>query len=385
MKKLLAILFACVFALACLAGCSDTGKENGGEEPAKTAKDIYKPIWQGDTMFEESLVVVEEEDGTKVGKLLYEPTEIIRVNDYTLQKEYSASEYKIEGKNLILTENSTMPYLTYEQYYEADISDMPGMQTQTGSEPGKNILFTESAGLVRYHINVTYKHEDTWQGKVPTYQGDKLPNTMNKLKEDKALSLFMTGDSIAAGCTSSSLLNIEPFRPSFGTGFALELEEWFDAEIDFENGAVGGWTSQDGKEEIESQMVEYAPDLAIIAFGMNDGSFNVPNSTFESNIRDIIDVIRTASPDCEFILIATIVANPEWSGVGTQDRYLEALNTIASDTTGCVVMDMTSFTQELFKYKRGMDMLTNNVNHPSDFLQRGYIQQLMTVVCENYH
>ena len=31
-----------------------------------------------------------------------------------------------------------------------------------------------------------------------------------------------------------------------------------------------------------------------------------------------------------------------------------------------------------------MDMLTNNVNHPSDFLQRGYIEQLMTLVCENY-
>jgi len=47
-------------------------------------------------------------------------------------------------------------------------------------------------------------------------------------------------------------------------------------------------------------------------------------------------------------------------------------------------MDMTSFTEELYKHKRGMDMLTNNVNHPSDFLQRGYIEQLMTLVCENY-
>ena len=327
MKKIIALCVACLLAVACFAGC--TPEE---EVPQKTAQDMYKPVWLGDTVYEESLVVVEEADGTKVGKLLYEPTEIIRVNDYTLKEEYAASEYRIEGKNLILTETSTMPYLTYEQYYEADITDMPGMQTQTGSEPGRNILFTESASLLRYHVNVTYRHADTWQGTVPVYQGDKLPNTMKKMKEDKSLSLFMTGDSIAAGCSSSALLNIEPFRPSFGVGFELELESWYDADVEFENKAVGGWTSQNGRDHIEEQMVEYAPDLAIIAFGMNDGSFNVPNSTFESNIRDIIEAIRDASPDCEFILIATILANPEWSGVGTQGNYLEVLNTIAADT-----------------------------------------------------
>ena len=384
MKKLIAIMIACFMVFACFSAC-DKDPAGNTDEPTKTAQDMFKPVWLGDTVYEESLVIVEEADGVKMGKLLYEPTEILRVNDYTLTEEYDASEYRIEGKNLILTETSTMPYLTYDQYYNADISQMPGMQTMDGSEPGKKILFTESAGLIRYHVNVTYKHADSWQGKVPTYQGDKLPNTMKKLTQDKALSLFMTGDSIAAGCSSSALLNIEPFRPSFGTGFALELESWFDAEIDFTNEAVGGWLSQDGRDHIEEQMIDgYAPDLAILAFGMNDGSFNVPNSTFESNIRDMIDVVRAASPDCEFILIATILANPEWSGVGTQGNYLEVLNTIASDTEGCVVMDMTSFTEELYKHKRGMDMLTNNVNHPSDFLQRGYIEQLMTIVCENY-
>lgn len=195
----------------------------------------------------------------------------------------------------------------------------------------------------------------------------------------------MTGDSIAAGCNSSALFNIEPYRPSFGTGFALELESQFGAQVDFTNGAVGGWTSENGRNHIDEQMIDgYAPDLAIIAFGMNDGSFNVANSTFESNIRDIIERIRANSPNCEFILIATILANPEWSGVGTQDKYLEVLQTIADDTAGCAVLDMTSFTAELYKHKRGMDMLANNVNHPSDFLQRCYISQLMTLVCDSY-
>ena len=387
-KRLAALLAATVACVTCLGSCSGNGSDSGhgGSKSSFTAPDVYKPVWLGDTVYEESLVIVEDENGLKYGKLLYEPTEIIRVNDYTLTKTYEESEYRVEGKKFIMSDTSTMPYFTYDQYYNADISDLVGLQQMDGNVSGKKILFTESAGLVKYHVNVTYKHADKWEGKVNTYQGDKLPKTVKKLTEDKALTMFMTGDSIAAGCNSSALFNIEPYRPSFGTGFALELEEQFKAQVEFTNGAVGGWTSQNGSDHIDEQMTEgYAPDLAIIAFGMNDGSFFVPNSTFEGNIRDIIERIRQNSPDCEFILIATILGNPDWVGAnGTQGNYLEVLQTIASDTEGCAVLDMTSFTAELYKHKRGMDMLANNVNHPSDFLQRGYISQLMTVVCESY-
>ncbi len=95
-------------------------------------------------------------------------------------------------------------------------------------------------------VNVTYKHKGGWAGPKPVYQGAKLPKTVKKLKEEKALSLFMTGDSIAAGANSSSNLNIEPLRPSFGPGFSMELEDWYKADVEFENKAVGGWLSGDG-------------------------------------------------------------------------------------------------------------------------------------------
>lgn len=390
MKKILAAALAASIAVTCLS-CSGGNKDNssssdGGVNTNFTAPEVYKPVWLGDTVYEESIVIVEGEDGVKTGTLLYEPTEILRVNDYTLTKTYDKSEYRVDGKTFIATDSSTMPYFTYDQYYNANVDELIGIQQMTGNVDGKQILFTESAGLVKYHVNVTYKHADKWQGKVSEYQGDKLPKTVKKLTEDKALTMFMTGDSIAAGCNSSALFNIEPYRPSFGTGFALELEDQFKAQVDFTNGAVGGWTSQNGSDHIDEQMVEgYAPDLAIIAFGMNDGSFFVPNSAFEGNIRDMIERIRKNSPDCEFILIATILGNPDWVGAnGTQGNYLEVLNTIAADTDGCAVLDMTSFTAELYKHKRGMDMLANNVNHPSDFLQRCYIAQLMTTVCESY-
>lgn len=362
----------------CFYGCG-----NAAEKEIKV-QDIYKPIWLDDTAYEETLVVVQEENGEKAGNLLYSPTEILKVCDYSLRKEYGEENYRIEGNKFILTDNSSIPYLTFSQYYRADVSELPGGSVQDGADVGKSILYTESDRLIRYHITMTYKHADEWQGKVSEYQGDRLPNTVSKLKNGSSFSLFVTGDSIAYGCWSSAMLNIPPYRLSFVSGFAEELENIYGVSVNLNNQSVGGWHSLNGKEKIDEQIQSCAPDLAIIAFGMNDGFYHVLNTTYESNVRYIINSLRQASPDCEIILIATILPNPEWGASGTQAKYLNVLNKIASDTVGCAVVDMTSTTQKMYERKRCIDVLGNNINHPSDYLQRVYVQQFMTAICKNY-
>lgn len=57
----------------CFYGCG-----NAAEKEIKV-QDIYKPIWLDDTAYEETLVVVQEENGEKAGNLLYSPTEILKV------------------------------------------------------------------------------------------------------------------------------------------------------------------------------------------------------------------------------------------------------------------------------------------------------------------
>ena len=51
---------------------------------------------------------------------------------------------------------------------------------------------------------------------------------------------------------------------------------------------------------------------------------------------------------------------------------------------GVAVMDMTSYSQYLLSKKRSVDILANNINHPSDFLVRGYVSSILTSLDEDF-
>ena len=94
---------------------------------------------------------------------------------------------------------------------------------------------------------------------------------------------------------------------------------------------------------------------------------------------DDIDAARAGNPDCEFVLVATMLANPEASNfAGCQKDYLPAL--LELEEEGIVVMDMTTMHENLLTRKRYYDMTGNNVNHPNDFLARAYAQNLWQTV-----
>jgi hypothetical protein len=77
-------------------------------------KEMLVKVWADKTIYNETVVL--EDNGSEIsGQLLFEPTEIISVRDYTLDKVYDASEYTISGNKIIRNDNTTMPYLTTEQ------------------------------------------------------------------------------------------------------------------------------------------------------------------------------------------------------------------------------------------------------------------------------
>ena len=116
--------------------------------------------------------------------------------------------------------------------------------------------------------------------------------------------------------------------------------------------------------------------MAIIAFGMND--INTEPYKFTENIGKIIDTISLGNYDCEFILITTILANPETTFRGNQADFRDALkNTNFGNASHIVVADMTTYYEDLLAHKRYWDMSCNNINHPNDFLARGYAQLML--------
>ncbi len=337
------------------------------------------PYWDSDIIYQEAVLVLENEDGSipDIG-LLYQAKQILSVRSADLRTEYrEGKDYTLADGKLHIPEGSAIPTLTHSFYY-------PDQSTDHTFPLNKNygegyIFFSEGPWMHTLQIAVTYIHEDSYTGTVPAYKGDRLPKTKAKLENGGLLRLAVFGDSISTGANSSARVGAAPMAQTWFQMFADKLKQTYELEdLALCNPSVGGKTSEWGAQEAAAS-VGYGPDLCIIGFGMNDGTKNVPTETYRQNIRTIMDAALAGNPDCEFILLATIMPNPEVKNfLGNQADYLPVL--LRMEKEGVVVADMTTYHRDLLTRKRYCDMTGNNVNHPNDFLARAYAQLLWQTV-----
>ena len=386
MKKLIAI----ALSFCCLVTLCACGAEKKTQEPKEKITVDYpldkydlaaytQPYWAGQIVYQESVLPVENQDGTVEDiQLLYPAEQIVSVRSSNLAVEYEeGKDYKVvDGKLRILSKGS-IPTVSYDVFYPA-AENGACLPLNTAYGTGY-IYYSEGAALHNMQIAVTYAHKGTFPGEVPAYKGDQLPKTMAKLINGETLNICVYGDSISTGLNSSGKVGAAPMASPWFQMFADKLALAYpEATISMENPSVSGKKSDWGAQEAGLH-VGYGPDLCIIGFGMNDGTKQYTEEFFRQNIQNIIATARKANPDCEFILISTMLANPEAQDfAGTQKAYLPVLE--AMEEEGIVVMDMTSFHEALLLRKQYRDMSGNNVNHPNDFLARGYAQVLWQTV-----
>lgn len=114
------------------------------------------------------------------------------------------------------------------------------------------------------------------------------------------------------------------------------------------------------------------------------------NEEFEKNVREFISRVIEKNPKCEFLLIATSLPNPILTDPrakfrGNQHLFKEKLDLIAADPNlkgRVAVADITGMHEYLIEHKRFIDMTSNNVNHPNDFLYRCYANFLAEMLCD---
>ena len=158
----------------------------------------------------------------------------------------------------------------------------------------------------------------------------------------------------------------------------------YEVQVNDYNLSVGGKLSEWGVSLMPNRLedLNISPDLAIIGFGMNDGTLNVPPSQYITNINKIMEGIREYSPDCSIIICATILPNNVLYPNSLQEKYLEYLEGF-DDFDNTALLDMTSFTKYIYSRKNTYSCLLNNFNHPSDFVVRSYVSLLMNLLEEN--
>lgn len=445
--KKLCVALAAALAACCLVSCADTGKsdsssgngqsgsQSSGSVPEAIGEvdTLVKNFWDTEIMQDESILLVAETDengsvtAAPKAKLLLPADEILSVKQYYHVNNNGIVEFE-EGKDFVYengyivatgsfekdiitggnTFKASVPFVTDKQLTgEQSFPGLSNMDTSIPStDEGLYLPFTESYQIVQMQLSVSYKHAaDAWTGTTAEYLGETLSKTVQKLKNKETVELFMFGDSISTGANSSGVLNIEPFLKTFPELVAENLSKYYGAKVNLTNKSVGGFTSdngliggsgwmhgvqvhQPGLAEILSseEYKDYSPDIALLGFGMNDASLGVSINTYCGNLMDMIEILRERNPDCEIILIGTMLANPKAKNQAKNQAELSSYLPIVAQQAGgegIAVVDIGKMHKDILDAgKNFTEISANNVNHPNDFITRLYAMNLLSALID---
>lgn len=333
-----------------------------------SVEQLMIPIWDTEVIYDEALTMVRS-NGVAEAPLLFTPLEVLKVTSADKTKEYEQGvDYEVEGNVFRLTENSRIPVYTNE---ELIFDEKPEGKDSYSTADGKWAL---SEYFHSKQIAVTYTKAKTPCDFVVPYCGHLLPRTMEKLKNKEPLKIVTYGDSITVGGNCSGELLLTPFLPCWGTLLTLSLRQHYQTRVNTINTAEGGMDSIWGVAHVADRVGKHQPDLAIIAFGMNDRQ---DADRFVDNIQRMQEIILQHSPNTEFILCATMLQNPIIKLPGWHEHleeYREKL--LELEETGTAIADFNRMQKYIMKGKRYIDTTGNNVNHANDFLERCHAQVL---------
>lgn len=370
--------------------------------------DLMQPIFAGNTVKNETVMFLDKGD---VRSLLYPIQSVASVTNYDGTVTYEeGKDYVIENGKIKITENSSIPVITRAVYY--NFPDHPQINI-TAKYEGKNvnIYWGEGKPMTDYQVNVTYTHENVWEGFVSESNVDVYAKFIQKLIDGEDVTLFFYGDSITHGASASFIDNYAPYQYGYSLLFTQALADLYGYTVKFVttgmqgapilpnadyvagdrgtityvNPSVGGWTSQNGKENIDTYVTpfveKYGCDLFLIAYGMNDGVTSP--RTVARNMEAVFDAVLEKDPDCALMFVSTMVPNPNatngWYGYQYKQEadLIKTAAKYVKNGTPCAVARVTSASLAVLEHKEFQDYSGNNINHPNDFFCRVYAQVIL--------
>ncbi len=376
-------------------------------KPTVNASDLdplMQPIFSGNEVKNETVMFI---DKTDVKTLLYPIDKIISVTSFDCKKTYEeGKDYVVENGQFKLVEGSSIPVITPEKYY-----NVAGSLLQTNYN-GKPTLthWGEARAMIDWQININYTHTSTWEGDTQPCESETYEKFLRKLEAGEDVTVFFYGDSITYGANATWLSNYQPNQYPYTILFTQALADLFDYTVHYEQGtarvpsqdyvagtrgtityintAVGGWTSQNGVDNLKTSVLDkvetFGCDLFVVAFGMNDAG--VSPRTTSSNTKKMVDGVLEKAPDCSTVLLSTMVPNPNavngWYGqqVNQEPQLLRLAKDYNTAGNPCAVARMTTVSLAVLTRKEFHDYSGNNINHPNDFFIRIYAQTLLQTV-----
>ena len=362
-------------------------------------EDYMIPYWDADLVINEAVYPLKNPDGSISDiTLMYSPDRIVSVRSSTLAVEYKEGvDYELVNGKLRILLSGSIPCVKYTNHYFTTQKSNSYYMHEVNMNPYKYVRFEEGQSITRDQIAITYTHSDAWSSYIPENQGESLPNTLYKLEHGQNLKVIYFGDSITNGGNSTNELGMAPYAERWTKMFERKLNSLYpSANITYSNTSVsgGGWDGEDteyaGYTHVYDSIVWNNPDLVIIALGTNDYQFYSvsdrnphgkysPEST-NGIVSNVVGTIKSELPNCEIILVAPMISNPECFDPAFLDAYIEGYRDVASEYSGVVIADVNTVHKYLLTKKSYTDMSANNLCHINDMLARLYSHTILKTV-----
>ena len=341
---------------------------------------LYEPFWRSKRIFGEALFFIRETpDVPARARLLFPPAGPLILTSASREVQFgSPGDYVVDASSGIvsLTAGSQIPFMDRAALYPA-LGSQNCVAHKRGEE-AVGLYFSEGHHFHDRQVEATYEHHFAWGGFTPTSQLDLLPGVAAKLEAGASLNICVIGDSISEGWNASALSRVPPGMPAYPELFAAAIRSRCNNDVILKNFAVSGTGMKYGRAVIGAVMNE-APDLVIIAYGMNDAGF-ISVEEYMTQTNGILGVIRERKPATEVLFIAPMLGNPEWVYSPTE-KFLIFRDALAALRGSRIALaDMTSVWADLLKVKSYHDLTGNGVNHPNDFGHRIHAQVLLDVL-----
>ncbi|MEZ6128135.1 MAG: SGNH/GDSL hydrolase family protein [Planctomycetaceae bacterium] len=344
------------------------------------APELLEPFWLSEVVHAESVLFVKDrETGAAAASLLFPVDHIMAVRNAAQDITYEAGvDYRFDEGTRTITVPPGSRIITK---FPEDLRREPGSQKYalTHRDGNGEILFGATLEYHNMQTWVTYRRtKDVWPVSMPSFDAAALPITIRRLGNKQPLSIVLLGDSISTGCNASGWGGGAPFQPAYQDLLRQHLEKQSGSTVTLTNLAVGGTSTPWGFTMID-QVVDAKPDLVLLAFGMNDSAGRSAEE-YGQNVAGMIQEIRKSKPQTEFILIASMLGNRDWTRLNHDvfPKYRDALADLC--VPGIALADMTSVWEEFLKRKQDHDLTGNGVNHPNDFGHRVYAQVLSALL-----
>jgi hypothetical protein len=332
-------------------------------QPLCDLDQYMRPFWKSDTIYNETVLLYSVDGKAANGKLLYMPSKIISVKKFDLSAAYKRGfDYTINGNVITRFQNSAMPF-----------------KSDTSFDTKKDLAWFNDQSQ---WVVVTYTHHDRWDGPVPHYKGNAMPNVMAKLKAKKSLKIAAYGMSITRGMDVSGYDAVPPYMPTYVSLFTNQLKKAYHYNnIKLYNAGLPGSLVDWGAQYADQYISPIQPDLVIIDFGMNDFWRYTPEQ-FKGYIQTIMRKIKAQNPKVEFLLLSNMKFDPDYILDSDKNKSfyvsnMEGYSKVLQDlqTHGVINLDMTTLSDAIYHKKKAKDCIVNPL-HPNDYMARWYAQGL---------